>query len=628
MSHQRLSLKTRALINCLESQGLLRPIDATFAQFFADGLVLNNDSASSIPGADSEPDAVVLLVAYLSQQLGQQHSCIDIDELNQPFVPEWEFPDSKQLMSLLESDSRIGNAEASNKLVILDDGRLYLARYWQYETNLVNAIVGMLQTEIPIDYTRVAALIKQVFPEQTTSTDWQKVSVALACLKPFTIITGGPGTGKTTTVAKLMWVLNEISGDKPLSIKMVAPTGKAAARLTESVVASKARLPNSVNEFEVGECTTIHRLLGVKRNSPYFLHNKNNPLNLDLLIVDEASMIDLPMLSKLFEAIPTQARVVMLGDKDQLASVEVGSVLGDICAIKGADVGFSAELNERVSQLCSEALPVCSWQAKDIREHIVTLQKSYRFRSDGGIGQLATAVNNGEVNGTFECLNSADNRDVDWSKEPSHNNFLSLIETHFQTYFQSIKIGNVDDAFAGLKKLQILCMQRKGMWGIETINELLERWFREQNWIPSDTDFYPGKPLMVLENQPQLGLFNGDVGVVLPDPQRPELLKVWFASGSKDYQHFLPGQLPKHETLYAMTTHKSQGSEFEHVILCMGTGLSEQQKRMLNRELLYTGITRAKQHFSLMANQSAIEMALNQRCERASGLSKRLLKVE
>lgn len=574
--------------------------------------------------------------------------------------------------------------------------RLFLHKYWCYETRLVSRLLyfsSRSSSQLSSDQaspqqnglSALRADLAKLFPEAESDTtnltngiNWQKVAVALAAQQKLTVITGGPGTGKTTTVAKLLWLLavQAASVGNELVIKLAAPTGKAAARLSESLRSASSRLPEDEEVSLPVDCTTIHRLLGVKKLSPFFVHHRQNPLSLDVLVVDEASMIDLPLLCKLFEALPDHAQVILLGDNNQLASVEVGSVLGDMCVNQqGENVGavFSPSMQTVLEQVTGEnitgnsAMANLQPAATALADTIVHLQKSYRFHAQSGIGFLARAVNSGDVAQTLNLLRSqmqnqtnSDSQtgiqqrfdDIHWQSDLQAEHLLSLVHSHWQHYFAAAQQADVNKVFDLLTQLQILCTQRQGEWGVEGINAMLEQYFARNGWLEQRTGFYPGKPIMITENDHRLGLYNGDIGVVLPALAAPSdstdkkvapiapasLMRVWFpanskssgnseCSGSNDnsgFQYFLTGQLPRHDTVYAMTTHKSQGSEFAHVVLCMPEPRSEQQKHLLNRELFYTGITRAKQKVSVFASPGAVSHAVSEQCERASGLMERL----
>lgn len=630
-------------IASLLSAGLIRPLDAAFAQFMAQ---LNQHSGSELQLL------IGLLAAYLSQRLGEQDSCVELEKIGQPFLPYVTLPQGQALIDVLSQAQGVCQpmpGVAPGLPVVLDDSRLYLQRYWLYEEQLATQLMAKAALRQSLNIDAATHLLAELFPAgegqqnaQSGQVDWQKIAVCVAAVQQLSIITGGPGTGKTTTVTRLMALLQGLAlqskRGKPLKIQLVAPTGKAAARLSESILQAKSRLPTSLQAHLPDTCSTIHRLLGAKANSPYFVHNQQQPLHLDLLILDEASMVDLPLMSKLFAALPQHAQVVLLGDKDQLSSVEAGSVLSDICAaaLSAPDlqVSFSSALLSELSQLTGSDL-TASMGASDssqntpraLGDNLVVLRQSHRFSADSGIGQLARSINQGDVKGCRQILQNSHYQDVLWQTEASPQHLVARLMPHYQQYFKAIKNADIEQAFALLAQQQVLCAQRRGEWGVEQINALIESELNRQGLLDAGHDYYPGRPLMLSQNDHQLRLFNGDIGIVMADPEQPQLLKAWFINPQGQLRSVLLGRLPAHQTMFAMTIHKSQGSEFADVYLCLPDITHASQARGLSRELLYTGLTRAKQRFNLYANQFALQNCLQQQVARGSGLTQRLMSM-
>ncbi len=347
-----------------------------------------------------------------------------------------------------------------------------------------------------------------MFPSQKGSDDidWQQIAVCIAAKQNVSMITGGPGTGKTTTVTKLLALLQGLAQAKQhsLSIQMVAPTGKAAARLSESIVSAISGLPQELQASIPKTCSTIHRLLGVIPNSTQFRFNTEKLLHADVVVIDEASMVDLPTMSKLFDAIPHHAQVIMLGDKNQLASVEAGSVLSDICvAARGQndEQQFSQQTVNEIQQLCGIALPVLSEHHNNpIADNLIELQKSHRFSAASGIGRLAKAIQRGNVQHSMSVLLDEQQQDVAWQSTASLDELVRTLLPGYQAYFNAVKQGNINLAGDLLHQQQVLCAQKVGKWGVENINKLVETELGRQGINTSRSDFYIGRPIMLREN--------------------------------------------------------------------------------------------------------------------------------
>lgn len=478
-------------------------------------------------------------------------------------------PSAAALEKDLRSSGVVGAADDFTPLVLDRENRLYLRRYWEYEQHLAQAI-------------RSRAASGSMKKEKKES-DLQKVAATRAVANNFTVITGGPGTGKTRTVMDILALLQKQPGGENLRIALAAPTGKAAARLTESVRAVNQTL----------EATTIHRLLGYLPGSPYFRHDTARPLGADVVIVDEASMIDLALMAKLVAAVRPDARLILLGDRDQLASVEAGSVLADICAA------------------AAEAAP-----NDPLRGAVVALQKNYRFAPSGGIFRVSSAVNAGEAETALAAF--AAGSEASWQPLPSVAKLADTLRERVVAAFRpSLETDNPDSALAQLQHFRILCAVRHGPFGVENLNALAEEILAGAGLlVPRPGGFYRGQPLTITENNYNLGLYNGDSGIILPDADDGGELRAFFLSAEGKLRRFLPARLPRHETAFAMTVHKSQGSEFGRVLLI----LPEADSPLLTRELLYTGLTRAREQVEIWAPEAILRAAISRRVVRASGL--------
>lgn len=527
------------------------------------------------------------------------HVCIDLAPAELADVAGWQ-------------ESGWAGLAGSYRPFIMDGGRLYLARYAAYEMALAEALRLRMAEPLPApaDTTALAGIFQG-------SSERQRLAGFLALRSRLLVISGGPGTGKTSTVVRLLALL--LAGQaEDFRIAMAAPTGKAAQRLGESVRQALDRLPvaDSVKARIPVEAKTLHRLLGAEGDTGRYRHHAGHPLDCDLLVVDEASMVDLALMSRLFQALRPEARVILLGDKDQLASVEAGSVLGDICR----HGGYSAELANWVASAGGGELPVAAHPAV-LGDAQVFLDVSHRFSAESGIGELARCSRDGEAAAFMAAFGRFD--DIRWQQDTASPAWLHRqMEAGYRDYFQTVAgaEGEAVDvlaakAFAALLRFRVLTALRVGPTGAEALNRHFEHARLLQHG--SNGLWYPGRAIMVSSNDYSLRLFNGDIGICLPTADG---LRVVFEAGPGQYRALHPGRLPAHEPAWAMTVHKSQGSEFDKVLLV----LPEEPAPVLNRPLVYTGITRARQHFTLWGRPDVLTAALAQLPERASGLADRL----
>ena len=477
------------------------------------------------------------------------------------------------------------------------------------------------ENENNINHDKLKAGLERIFPSaQSDDIDWQKVAAFAALTRKFCVISGGPGTGKTLTVAKILTLLLEQVHPKSLRIALTAPTGKAAARLQEVVRKAKEKLSCSeiIKESIPEEASTIHRLLGSIPGSPYFHHNEKNPLPVDVLVVDEASMVDLALMSKLVRALPMKASLILLGDKDQLSSVEAGAVLGDICDT-GNVHNFSRQFSMLLEKVTGYRIPTEGQKIPKtmINDSIVQLQKSYRFGVKSGIGALSQAVKEGDSNRAFALLKSGDYPDIKWKDLPKGSYFSTSIKSQIlRGYSGYLKADEPREIFRLFECFRILCAIREGPYGVFALNLLTELILKEQKLITPERKWYRGRPILITRNDYQLQLFNGDVGITLSDPEADNELRLFFPDGSGSFRKLHHLRLPEHETVYAMTVHKSQGSEFDKVLFI----LPDRNNPILTRELIYTGITRAKESIEIWGIEAIFKAAVSSKIERASGL--------
>ncbi|WEZ89393.1 exodeoxyribonuclease V subunit alpha [Pseudomonas sp. NyZ480] len=666
LAPQRDSNDLLQLLDRWVERGWLRALDRAFVSFLEE----------RAPGSDP---LLLLAAALASHQLGHGHVCLDLQQtLAEPDFALSLPPEGDALAGPLMLPSQLlanldlstwrqriaasllvaagDSHEQRSRPLVLSGERLYLRRYWSYERQIDQTLRQRLgRGEVSPD--ELPERLAQLFDGGSPAgqVDWQKLACALATRAGFSIITGGPGTGKTTTVVRLLALLQApaVEQGRPLRIRLAAPTGKAAARLTESIGQQVERLQVSaeVRGQIPTDVSTVHRLLGSRPGSRHFRHHSANPLPLDVLVVDEASMIDLEMMANLLDALPPRARLILLGDKDQLASVEAGAVLGDLC--RDAEEGcYSPETRAWLEQVGGQSLANSGLKAGDaqrnpLAQQVVMLRFSRRFGEGSGIGQLARLVNRQEAQAARDLLTlpPADVFGLALRGEQDRAFDRLLLDglnrgeegPHgYRHYLRAIgrfrpAPGTAFDdprwqqwaskVLQHFEDFQLLCAVRKGAWGVEGLNERVTRVLHNAGLINSQQPWYEGRPVLVTRNDYGLGLMNGDIGIALylPDEQGQPLLRVAFPrnDGSGGVRFVLPSRLNEVETVFAMTVHKSQGSEFSHTALVLPDALNP----VLTKELVYTGITRAKHCFSLIEpRQGIFEEAVMRKVRRISGL--------
>jgi exodeoxyribonuclease V alpha subunit len=544
--------------------------------------------------------------------------CLDLrDMAGQPDGAGGYWPSIDALRSSLTLSPVVGRPGDFRPL-ILDDDRLYLARYWEYETRLARNLLKRSRQEVEgLDLGLLKAELQRCFSAASSSTEGQRLAVALAVMGRLCIISGGPGTGKTSTVIRVLLVLQALHDGK-LRIAMAAPTGKAAARLTESIRTQKAQ--HEAHPYCAAipeEACTIHRLLGSQPDSIYFKFNRDRPLAFDVVVLDEASMVDMALMAKLVDALPATARFILLGDKDQLAAVEAGSVFGDLCRFEGYSEGVFA----RLAPLGEWSEMNVSTSPDSLSDHVVLLSHSYRFGSESGIGRLARLVNAGDHEGCLELMDSGAHADLVWrgGREPMSPETLKLrMIEGYASYFEAVDAGRSPaDVLGHFRRFRVLTAHRAGPQGAEDSNLAMENWRRQRLGASSQVRWYPGRAVMIRRNDYGIRLFNGDVGICLK--VEGELL-VFFDGADGSIRSLAPGRIPEHEAAFAMTVHKSQGSEFDEVLLI----LPERPSPVADRPLVYTGITRARERVELWASASSFKAAVNQVPATSSGLTHRL----
>ena len=603
----------------LHQSGILTDIDIHFAGFMANL-------------ADGKYQEVLLGAALVSNVTGKGDVCLDLASFaGRMLLEKDEERDAIICTGLsvwvdnLMSTGIVGRPGDLCPLILDEENRLYLYRYWEYEKKLSDSIKERTKEDISgLNLSLIKDSIKRLFPERTDSDiNWQKVAAITSTFKKFCVISGGPGTGKTTTVAKILALLLEQAGkEENLRIFLAAPTGKAAARLSESIRNIKEKLDckDSIKAAIPEETFTIHRMLKTIIGSPFFRHNSENPLSADIVVVDEASMVDLPLMSKLIQAVPVDARLILIGDSDQLASVDPGSVLGDICGSSHVR-GFTANFINKVEELTDEKFTDSIKEYKDIKvlhDCIVLLKKNYRFAAGSGIGGLSQAVKLGDINKSLFLLKNEDDRSIMFEKILAADNFKQILtDKVIEFYSEYLKTDDPGIALELFNRFKILCAVKIGQFGVYAVNAIIEQILSRENLIQTETLWYRGRPVLITSNDYKLGLFNGDIGITMPIPDSAgNDMHVFFPGTSGELRQFLPYRLPQHETVYAMTVHKSQGSEFENLYLV----LPDKDYSVLSRELIYTAITRASQSVTILGKEEVLRTSISRVIERKSGL--------
>lgn len=603
-------------------------------------------------------EALAPYLFALSKKMQDGHICLDLNELptDEEFWKEFE-GDYRNPEKLPEQTELIGSNSDEKKPFVVANNKLYLNRDFFYETQVLDGLKGMVDAEKDVFEKRKQKLSKlTAFIEGLQSADknlaafeadekpdWQLVAAIQGALNNLTIVTGGPGTGKTTTVAKILALLNKM--EPGLSIALTAPTGKAAMRMKESLLNTvndernkNLQINNLVADLEA---KTIHRLLGSIHQSPFFKHNADNPLNYDVVVVDEASMIGVGLFAKLIQAMKPGARLIILGDAEQLAPVDAGSLFGDLCT----------GLKENENQFEDQHLVfINTFLAKDrqlneiyklaqsnsfLDEHLVRLKKTYRYDQRSKMGQFTKAVIAGKVD-ELEGILSLEEDSFVLDEEYDEKLFKQFV-SKYKAYIEE---PSIEKALEKLNDCRVLCAVRQGEQGIYKINERIEGLLKnalngQKNaeglyyFKPSD-GFYHNQPIMVTQNTPAIGLQNGDVGIIRLKEGR---LKAFFPGNQEETEksendkdtpklkEVNPAVIPEWETVFAMTIHKSQGSEFNEVMVILP---KQEENRLLTRELLYTGVTRAKEKALVQSSLEIVKQTTLQGVNRGSGIQERI----
>jgi exodeoxyribonuclease V alpha subunit len=612
-------------LSVLLQAGAMSPLSFQFAVFIARYAQQSNDSllaltAALLSEANQQGDVCLDLSLHAGKLLFAREG-VDAEAVSAPALAAWQ-------QHLREADACVGEPGSSAPLILAGE-RLYLHRLWQDEQTVLHGISERLAVVADLDQQRLQAGLTRLYPApasgnaSTDTPDWQKLAAAMAVSRRFAVISGGPGTGKTTTVVKVLALLLE--QNPAMRLCLAAPTGKAAARMVESIRMARQRLDLSPELMSLlpDEASTLHRLLGYQglTGKQAYRHHRHNPLLIDCLVIDEASMIDLGLMKALLDATLADTRIILLGDRDQLAAVEAGNVLGDITG-HGSALSYSPGMAELLAQLSATpqySLPVAE-SPPPVADSIALLRTSHRFAGDSGIGQLARLVNAGDDSAVLELLHSP-LVDIAWfapaanAHNPLSGEALAWAIERFSDYLHCKDVAKALASFAGTR---VLCAVHDGPLGACALNRLLGEKLRARSLLESGENFH-GKPVMITVNDYELDLFNGDIGLLWRDSKG--VLQACFTQLDGQIRRIPAGSLPEHTTAWALTVHKSQGSEFEQVLLVLPTDI---RSPLLLRELLYTGITRARSRLLLHADGKALAVACRTPVRRSSGLAQLL----
>jgi len=613
------------VIKALRKAGVIGMLDDHFAR------VLRR----LVPGC---PDEVLGAAALVSHVAGSGHVCLALpeyagqeirDAAGQPVGLRWPRMEAWTAALMRSELVASGDDPAARPLVLDAKGRLYLYRFWLHERWLAERLLARITVDPPaVDSALLQDGLSRLFGPPLggapTPGDGQRLAAVLSVTQRLCVITGGPGTGKTSTVVKILALLLEqaqakaTASRRPLELTLLAPTGKAAARLSASIKEAKEGLDCAATLISdiPDEAMTIHRRLGWRRSSASpFWHDVDNPIPTDAVIVDEASMVDLALMSRLVAAVPPGARLILMGDREQLASVAPGSVLADICNA-GETPGYSRPLLDRLAEQTGDRPAPVRQPPVDtgIWDSVAHLTHSFRFGAESGIGALARALSAGDAEAALAVLDDERHPDANRVNPGSRAGRAVLVNAAVAGYTPFASGNGAAERLEALARFRVLCAHRSGPSGVEALNLTIAEGLRRSGALVPDGRWYAGRPLLVTTNSYALGLFNGDVGVLLPTPEAS--LRAHFVDPNGHTRTFAPARLPDHETVFAMTVHKSQGSEFDDVILV----LPEKPSRVLSRELLYTAVTRARRSVTVHATPDILREAVSRRADRASGL--------
>ncbi len=561
--------------------------------------------ARSIPSVD---ELSLWLVILVNRQLQAGNICLPYDGILPRLVEHRLYAElsAAELEARIDTSPVIGGPQDELPLVAFGQ-RLYLHRYFHNERKIGDTLLRLARQTDSVDGEAIAELGAPM--NETGEIDFQRLAALVAGRHHLAVISGGPGTGKTYTVGRILRLLQR--RNPQLRVHLAAPTGKAAARLGQS-------LQQHLQASTAVEAVTLHRLLGIDRHSNRPRRHRERPLDCDVLVIDEASMIDQQIMAMLCDALPPAVRLILLGDKDQLASVEAGAVFADICG-DSPGTRFSAEQRNWLSGLWSLDLPEYGGGFR-LADNLVVLEHSYRFAADSAIGRLGRMINRGDSGACIQILGdeALNHAELTW-RQPAASDLPALLEEQARQHFlPMLDAGSAPEAFACFHRFRILAAVWHGETGVHVINRIIERYLLQHLGLSAETEYFAGKPLMMLRNSFQYDIFNGDIGILWPDDSGE--LVVWFETRDGGYRYLALSQLPPQASAYAMTVHKSQGSEFARVLLL----LPEEDSELLTRELVYTAVTRTSSTLEVWAQADIIAASIQRITRRVSGLGARL----
>ncbi|HEX4336553.1 MAG TPA: exodeoxyribonuclease V subunit alpha [Polyangiaceae bacterium] len=568
--------------------------------------------------ASESREDVLLAVALASKATKEGHTCVDLGKLaGTPLeadaeTPVFTCPAFAEWHAQVSTSPLVGTGASDTPLVLDGRARVYLRRHWEHEQRLATALLERSRHGLELaDPAASRALLAKLFPPRRAGgTDWQRVAAQIAALSSLTVISGGPGTGKTSTVTRVLAlaIADELARGNPAPrALLVAPTGKAASRLAESARKAAATLdvPRAVLDALPLGAATVHRVLEADGEGRFRI-TAERPLVADIVAVDEASMIDVGLMRALVDAVPKHARLVLLGDKDQLASVEAGAVLADVCGERPGPRHSSA-LGERFERAFGESLPGEAAGAPGIDDSVITLTESHRFSSTSALGELAFAIKRGDADTVMRLLTASGEVTLmePASDRAPNRELLPLVVRGFAELAAST---SAEAALLALERFRVLCAHRRGPFGVEELNRQIGDALARSS---------PGRlvqPIIVNRNDSAVGLFNGDVGVLIREGT--EGARAVFP-GEDRVRRLSPSRLPPHEAAFAMSVHKSQGSEMDDVVVLLPPPGSP----LLTRELFYTAVTRARRRVVVHGSAAAVREATSRPAARASGLA-------